>query len=96
MALFRTRPKVVIYTTPNCADCAAVKRYLDERGVEYREKDVTSDPKYLEEMRRVAGVRIAPVTVVAGQASYGTFDQQRKQLESALQAKRLIKESNGR
>lgn len=95
MRLFRQSPRVDLYTTPNCPDCAAVKLYLDRNGVAYREKDVTSDSRYLQEMQRAAGVRIAPVTVVAGQAFYGTFDTQRAGLETALQAQGLIREQRG-
>ena len=95
MNLFQRRPKVLLYTTPGCADCAAVKRYLEHRSVPYQEKDVAGNPRHLEEMRRAAGVRIAPVTVVAGQAFYGTFDRQRDHLETALQAQGLLMERNG-
>lgn len=75
---------VTLYTTPGCPDCAAVKRYLDQKGVHYVEKDVSRNPAWLEEMKRLAGVRIAPVTVVGEEAFYGTFDQQRPQLIRAL------------
>lgn len=92
MRLFRRRPTVDLYTTPNCADCAAVKRYLNAHGVAYREKDVTVDAAHLEEMKRVAGVRIAPVVVVAGNAFYGTFENQRARLAAALEAAGLMKE----
>ena len=35
-------------------------------------------------MKRLSGVRIAPVTVVDDKTFYGTFDQQRPQLDMAL------------
>ena len=78
--------QAVLYTTPGCSACAAVKNYLRGRGVVFAEKDVTTDPAYLEEMKRLAGVRIAPVTVIGDQAFYGTFDQQRPQIDAALAA----------
>jgi glutaredoxin len=77
-------PAVTLYTTPGCSACAAVKRYLTARGVPFEEKDVTLDPAWLGEMKRISGVRIAPVTVVGQQAIYGTFDQQRPQIDAAL------------
>lgn len=80
----RKDSEITVYTTPGCAACAAVKRFLVHRGVPFVEKDVTTNPKHLEEMKRVSGVRIAPVTVVGEQAFYGTFEQQRPQLEKAL------------
>lgn len=75
---------VTLYTTPGCADCAAVKHYLERKGIAFREKDVSTNPAWLGEMKAVAGVRIAPVTVVSDRAFYGTFDKQRPGLEQAL------------
>ena len=78
------KKSVTLYTTPGCADCAAVKRWLEHKGVPFDEKDVTQNEMWLEEMKRVSGVRIAPVTVVGKDAFYGTFDQQKPGLEAAL------------
>lgn len=75
---------VTLYTTPGCSACAAVKRYLDARGVSYNEKDVSQNEAWVDEMKRVSGGGIAPVTVVGDRAFYGTFEQQRPQLETAL------------
>ena len=74
---FRRSPKVTLYTTPGCADCAAVKRYLQHKGVAFTEKDVSQNAAWIDEMKRVSGVRIAPVTVVGDEAFYGTFDKQK-------------------
>lgn len=75
---------VTLFTTPGCPDCAAVKRFLEERGVSYRERDMSTDPRAEADMKRLAGVRIAPVTIVGGQAFYGTFAQQLPKLREAL------------
>ncbi len=79
-----TKEPVTLYTTPGCADCAAVKRYLETRGVSFTEKDVSKNEAWIGEMKRVSGVRIAPVTVVGDKAFYGTFDRQKPGLERAL------------
>lgn len=79
-------PPAILYTTPGCSACAAVKNYLRGRGIAFAEKDVTTNPAYLEEMKRLAGVCIAPVTVIGEQAFYGTFEQQRPQIDAALAA----------
>lgn len=80
-------PDITLYTTPGCSACAAVKRYLGMKGVTYTEKDVSRNEVWVDEMKRLSGVRIAPVTVVNGKAFYGTFDQQRPQLDAALAAR---------
>lgn len=79
-----TNEPVTLYTTPGCADCAAVKRYLENRGLSFEEKDVSKNPAWIDEMKRVSGVRIAPVTVIGDEAFYGTFDKQKPGLERAL------------
>ena len=84
--VFKRNPQlaVTVYTTPGCSACASVKRFLEHRGVAYAEKDVTLNPAYLDEMKRLSGVRIAPVTVVGKQAFFGAFDEQKPKLEEAL------------
>ena len=77
-------PPVTLYTTPGCADCAAVKRFLETKGTAFTEKDVSKNPAWIDEMKRVSGVRIAPVTVVGDKSFYGTFDKQKPGLERAL------------
>lgn len=82
--LLGVREQVTLFTTPGCPDCAAVRRYLEERGVAYRERDMSRDPRAVADMKRLAGVRIAPVTIVGDRAIYGTFDRQRPRLREAL------------
>ena len=74
---------ILIYTTPGCPDCAALKRWLDERDVVYEERDL-SQPGMAEQARARCGVRIAPVTVVGGQCFWGTFAEQKPRLEAVL------------
>jgi glutaredoxin 3 len=76
--------RVLLYTSPGCPDCAAVKRYLHERGVAFEERDVTQ-PGVAEEAKSRYGVRIAPITVIDGEASYGTFAEQKAVLDSRLE-----------
>lgn len=55
---------VTIFSTPTCGFCKALKDFLKSRNIPYEEKDVTSDPKNLEEMQRYApGVMSVPVTI---------------------------------
>lgn len=74
---------ILIYTTPGCPDCAALKRWLAERGLAYEERDL-SQPGMADEAKLRCGVRIAPVTVIREQCFYGTFPEQRPRLQNAL------------
>ena len=72
---------VTVYTTPTCPFCQQVKMYLAQRGVPFREVDVSQDPAAAMEMVRISGQRGVPVTVIDGQVIVG-FD--RRRLEQAL------------
>ncbi len=77
--------KVILYTTPTCPDCLALKRWLAGRGVPFEERDLTKEAVSREAKERY-GVRIAPITVVGESFFYGTFEDQRAKLESRLGA----------
>ena len=76
-------PSVVLYTTPTCPDCHAVKRWLADQGVAFEERDL-SDPQIAEEAKARTGVRVAPITIVNEQVFYGTFADQKPRLAEAL------------
>ena len=75
--------QVIVYTSPGCPDCAAVKRYLADRGVPFEERDITA-PGVADEAKSRYGVRVAPITVIGASFFYGTFAQQKQQLDQAL------------
>jgi len=74
---------IIVYTSPGCPDCAAVKRYLAERGIPFEERDITA-PGVADEAKSRYGVRVAPITVVGDSFFYGTFAQQKAKLDLAL------------
>lgn len=65
---------IIIYTTPTCPWCQKVKEFLKEKGVEYKEKDVSEDPKAAEEMIEKSGQMSVPVIDIDGQLVIG-FDE---------------------
>jgi glutaredoxin len=75
---------ITLYTTPGCSACAALKRYLQHKGLSFEEKDISQDRAALAEMQRHAGVRIAPVTVIGEHAFYGDFERQKPQIDAVL------------
>ena len=36
-------PDVIVYTTPFCAPCEGLKRYLSGRGIRFRQRDLLMD-----------------------------------------------------
>lgn len=54
------RPKVTIYTKPDCVQCQATLRRLDAAGVSYTLTDLSKDPDMVEHMR-AAGFTTVPI-----------------------------------
>ena len=65
------QPSVTLYSAPWCGFCVAVKRYLDEKGVKYTEKDVDQDRSYAEEAVQKSGQMGIPVLDIDGQIVVG-------------------------
>lgn len=76
-------PRILIYTTPTCPDCHALKRWLAEQGISFEERDLT-DPRVAEEAKARTGVRVAPISIVGSEIFYGTFQSQKLGLTKAL------------
>lgn len=74
---------VLLYTAPGCPDCDAVKRWLGDRRIAFRERDI-SQPAVSDEAKIRYGIRVAPITVIDGEAFYGTFAFQRGKLAGKL------------
>ena len=76
-------PRIEIYSTPTCPDCRALKAWLEGQGIPFVEHDLR-DPVVADEAKRRTGVRVAPITIVAGEVFYGPFPQQKPRIAAAL------------
>ena len=64
---------IEIYTTMLCPFCQRAKNLLAEKGVGFREIDVTFKPKQRKEMsRRANGTRTVPQIFIDGEAIGGS------------------------
>jgi len=54
---------ITVYTKPACMQCNMVKKWLDDRGVEYTVESILDD-QTLEAVRSL-GLASAPVTVIS-------------------------------
>ncbi len=73
--------KIILYTTPTCAFCPLVKKFLEEKGVEYEEIDVSEDEKARQEMIEKSGQMSVPVVIIGDDVITG-FDK--KKIEESL------------
>ncbi|HEY8520293.1 MAG TPA: glutaredoxin 3 [Gammaproteobacteria bacterium] len=67
------RPAVVVYSSPFCGYCAAAKRLLTSKGVEFTEVDVLADPERRAEMMQRSGRRTVP-QIFIGERHIGGYD----------------------
>lgn len=56
--------KVKIYSTHSCPLCAQAKEFLHEKGIKFKELDVSSDEDAANEMTEKSGQRGVPVIEV--------------------------------
>jgi len=75
-------PKVVIYFSPTCSDCAEAKRQLEMLGVAYEARDV-SEEEVARELLDERGSSITP-TIVVGDQVFRGFARQRTAVMEAL------------
>lgn len=72
---------VVVYSSPFCGYCAAAKRLLADKGVEFTEIDVIAEPDRRKEMTERSGRRTVP-QIFIGATHVGGFDDLRALDES--------------
>jgi glutaredoxin-like YruB-family protein len=68
--------KVKIYSTPTCIYCQTLKRYLEDRHIEFEDIDVSQDEKSANEMVEKSGQMGVPVVDIDGQIVVG-FDREK-------------------
>lgn len=69
-------PKVRLFSTPICPYCFSLKRFLEEKGIEIEEIDISSDEKSAEEVLLKTKQTTVPVTEIDGEYVVG-FDRKR-------------------
>jgi glutaredoxin 3 len=80
---------VTIYTKPLCPYCAAALDLLNEKGVAYKELDISGKPELRAEMIRRSGGRMTVPQIFAGERHLGGCDDiyaldQRGELDPVL------------
>jgi glutaredoxin-like YruB-family protein len=71
---------IKIYTTPTCAYCFALKRFLQENNISFEEVDVASNDKAREEMLKKTNQLEVPVIEIDGEILVGFNKEKIKEL----------------
>lgn len=72
--MVKSQPRVIIFTTPSCPYCNMAKKYLREKGVKFKEVDVSRDMAAARDMIRRSGQQGVPVLDIGGKIVVG-FDR---------------------
>lgn len=68
--------RIVVYSTPSCPWCSALKNYLRSQNIPFRDVDVSRDQHSAEELVRRTGQQGVPQAEINGQWVIG-FDKKR-------------------
>jgi glutaredoxin-like YruB-family protein len=69
-------PRIRLFTTPICPYCFSLKKFLEEKGVEVEEIDVTKNEIAMEEMINETQQTTVPVLDIDGEFVVG-FDREK-------------------
>ncbi len=67
----KKQKRVIIFTTPTCSHCRHAKHYLRERGIKFRDVDVSRDPVAARDMVRLSGQQGVPVIQIGSSVIVG-------------------------
>jgi glutaredoxin 3 len=69
----QSRPDVLVYAKPFCPYCTAARSLLREKGVEFREIDITENESERDRMVQRTGRRTVP-QIFIGERHVGGYD----------------------
>jgi glutaredoxin 3 len=67
-------PKVLMFSTPTCHFCKVAKRYFKEKGIKFRDIDVSRNADAAADMQRRTGQMGVPVILINNRPIVG-FDK---------------------
>lgn len=76
---------VIVYSTPRCQNCNEIKEFLRERGVSFREVDISADERVRDLLIEKTGHIGAPVVQIGDEFIFGLDP---KKMEQLLQKER--------
>lgn len=74
MSETKDQPRVIVFSTPTCTYCNMAKKYFREKGVRFKDVDVSRDAAAARDMVRRSGQQGVPVIDIGGKIIVG-FDR---------------------
>ena len=69
-----SQPRVIVFTTPSCSFCNMTKKYFRDKGIKFKEVDVSRDAAAARDMVKRSGQMGVPVVDISGKIVVG-FDR---------------------
>ena len=70
----KKQPRVIVFSTPSCSFCNMAKKYFREKGIRFKDVDVSRDQTAARDMVRRSGQSGVPVIDIGGKVIVG-FDR---------------------
>ncbi len=70
----KNQPRVIVFSTPTCSYCNTTKRYLREKGIKFKDVDISRDAAAARDVVRRSGQMGVPVIDIGGKIVIG-FDR---------------------
>jgi glutaredoxin 3 len=70
----KPQPRVIVFSTPTCSFCNMAKQYFRQKGIKFKDVDVSRDPTAARDMVRRSGQQGVPVIDIGGKIVVG-FDR---------------------
>lgn len=58
------KPRIIVFSTPQCPWCTKVKQYLRQHDFRFRDVDISKDDKAAKDLVRRTGQMGVPVTLI--------------------------------
>jgi len=66
------KSSVIVYSKPNCMQCQFTKKYLENKGIPFEEKDVEQNAEAIDEVKKM-GFSSLPVVIAEGIEAFNGF-----------------------
>jgi len=70
----KPQQRVIVFSTPSCSYCNMAKKYFKEKGIRFKDVDVSRDAAAARDMVRKSGQQGVPVIDIGGKVIVG-FDK---------------------
>jgi len=77
--------KVVIYSKDPCPYCIAAKKFLQNRGIEFQEIDLTGKDEEIEKIKTTTGWQTMPIILINDKLIGGFTDLKALETEGKLE-----------